>query len=272
MKDRIAAGSRDFKLWKSQSDNDVTSQMVRLKMETDDKRRDIEDLYSRVRSMDELSLQLDAKVNDKRKEVAELENEVNQINSRIRTVKHKNDITGHDLDNVVDRCDSLSHEVTASPQKHKLQESQARSTLTNLEKQIEKVRRATFKSHVRAEALQKYINLMMTINEDLCTTLTAREMTKDKILEFAKKYAPPRYTWPKDLEYKDVVDLITNAALSVAKDGAVASASAATIAAVRSSPLRFDPEASSGTGLGESRRSRGDSNLLSGLVERICIV
>lgn len=68
-----------------------------------------------------------------------------------------------------------------------------------------------------------------------------------------------RYAWPKHFEYVDMVKLLTDAAMTAAKDGALARAAAATIAAVGMSHKGNTSVGSMGGGRGLSSGSRPSS-------------
>jgi hypothetical protein len=53
---------------------------------------------------------------------------------------------------------------------------------------------------------------MTTVNGDLCNTILAREKTKERVIQFASLYTPPRYTWPKQLPYTEILSVINDAA------------------------------------------------------------
>jgi hypothetical protein len=53
---------------------------------------------------------------------------------------------------------------------------------------------------------------MTTVNGDLCNTILAREKTKERVIQFASLYTPPRYTWPKQLPYSEILSVINDAA------------------------------------------------------------
>jgi predicted nucleic acid-binding Zn-ribbon protein len=237
LKDSIAKIKRTKEAWQRQNEADTMESLLSLRAQCEQLRRNRDEYHSKVKMLEEQQHQYQKTIATQRARCAGLEDDINALNSKIRTEKFKKDSTSRELADIEHRCEDLDEEVVKSPIKHKKQSGNKREILTNMDNQLESVRRATFKAEIKIEALRKYVDLLMNINGDLCTTLTAREMTKEKILELAKKYAPPRYTWPKHFEYTDMVQLLTDAAMTAAKDGALARATAATIAAVGMSPF-----------------------------------
>jgi cell division protein FtsB len=262
LKDSIAKAKRTKDLWQRQNESETMETMLSLKAQCEQLRRSRDEFHTKVKLLEEQQHQYQKTIASLKARSGGLEDDINTLNSKIRTEKFRKDTISRELSDIEVRCENLDEEVIRSPLKHRKHSNAKRDQLTNLESQLDNVKRATFKAEIKIEALRKYVELLMNINGDLCTTLTAREMTKDKILELARKYAPPRYTWPKHFEYVDMVRLLTDAAMTAAKDGALARATAATIAAVGLSP--YKGTAPLRTSLASSTSSRPSSAPVSG--------
>ena len=77
-------------------------------------------------------------------------------------------------------------------------------TIRITESDIDTTEQALAQAYVRCDALQRYMEMMLSINGDLSRRITETASTHQHILELADKVVPPvppRYAWPKDTPF-----------------------------------------------------------------------
>ena len=77
-------------------------------------------------------------------------------------------------------------------------------TIRITESDIDTTEQALAQAYVRCDALQRYMEMMLSINGDLSRRITETASTHQHILELAEKVVPPvppRYVWPKETPY-----------------------------------------------------------------------
>lgn len=254
MRDQIEADRRARNLWRNQSEMESTEILLNMKSASQQMRQEIDVLESKLASLEEAHRSLQRSLSTKSGHIETLENDVDTVKARIVAAQQKKSLLSFDADVIVDRCTDISQRASSSPSSNRKNRRIARDALDNLREQIEMAYDASNKSKLRARALQRYVEMMTSINEDLCNTLATREEAKGKIIEFAVRFCPPRYAWPKDLQYSDLLKIITDASKATNRDDAFTRAAAATVAAIKTSPMRRRAQAEAG---GVSRKASG---------------
>jgi hypothetical protein len=108
------------------------------------------------------------------------------------------------------RVGDLELNQRLSPQKHSRSEFPLLQEMNSLEEDVAAVHREQSSIDRKVVHLQDYIDLILKINGDLCQTLIQREKAKNQFLRTLSP--PPRYSWPKDVPYNNVIDMVNDAA------------------------------------------------------------
>ena len=77
-------------------------------------------------------------------------------------------------------------------------------TIRNTEADIDATEQSLAQAYVRCDALQRYMEMILSINGDLSRRITETASTHLHIRELADKVippVPPRYAWPKETPF-----------------------------------------------------------------------
>ena len=85
-------------------------------------------------------------------------------------------------------------------------------TIRVTESEIDATEDALAQAYVRCDALQRYMEMMLSINGDLSRRIAETASTHQHILELADKVVPPvppRYAWPKETPYDSPLQVLS---------------------------------------------------------------
>ena len=187
LRDRISLNRQSHALWKTNSEAKTADSLYATRSATEQVSISCNDLQARMRALDELHESLQAGLTAQRSHKFSLDDDIRRLSSRVAELGEANKMLSVDAETVEDRCDFLDDKVATSPSSNRKVVGKLRVSLTNLEDEIELVRSATMRNHVRAKALERYIDLMVSINEDLCRTIAKKDRARRKILEYATR-------------------------------------------------------------------------------------
>lgn len=149
------------------------------------------------------SLQKD--INYDRNKQSQMEQEITLLHEQSVTTQ----IRTHDLDHMV---------TNTSPKKFSKHESLLSNQLCQLEAKYEHIKQQKVERKHKLKALERYMELIIKINQDLCDTLLSRERLKEKLFKLSgstnlRSVSPsPRYAWPKEIPYHNILNVINDAA------------------------------------------------------------
>jgi hypothetical protein len=68
------------------------------------------------------------------------------------------------------------------------------------------------KAQAKLASLRSYIDIILKINGELCETLLTREAAKREVMRLTHAITPPRYSWPKEVPYHDILQAVNETA------------------------------------------------------------
>lgn len=180
-----------FKFTKSPQEVKQMDSMMRLRKETEERRRQVNELERDLMVLEDASRSLERGVTSARARLASLDDDTLQTNSILR--QHEQEM-GHLLEELRAReasCKQLSKQILALPKAKQLQTSRMKEAVASMSSEVQKVRSATDQSKLRSAGISKYIEMMIGVNGEMCDTILAREEAKTKFLRIAEKMSPP---------------------------------------------------------------------------------
>ncbi|KAJ1420582.1 hypothetical protein B484DRAFT_399826 [Ochromonadaceae sp. CCMP2298] len=138
--------------------------------------------------------------------------DVSRNDAKTHAMEHQNTLLRAELHAIESRSAELGRAATRSPEIHLKHQSSILKTIESVQQQIERVRYEQMRTQSKTKALQTYMDLIIKINGELSDTLINREQTRAEILRLSGKIAPPHYTWPKEIPYTNILDVINEAA------------------------------------------------------------
>ena len=193
------------------------------------------DLELQLITAQDVSLSLQRANAGDRAVVTTLESEITDVRDKLQVARAALRTYELELSTTQSRCDRVTDTVQASPPARSKQKRRVEEAVHACEEQVDATERATAQAQMRVDALQRYTEVILGINGDLCRRIMETTTTKEHIRELAERLAPPRYAWPKGAPLKSVIGAIGGAAAEKATRDSAARVAAAADAVVRGS-------------------------------------
>lgn len=180
-----------FKFTKSPQEMKQMDSMMRLRKETEERRRQVNELERDLMVLEDASRSLERGVTSARARLASLDDDTLQTNSILR--QHEQEM-GRLLEELRAReasCEQLSKQILALPKAKQLQTNRMKEAVASMSSEVQKVRSATDQLKLRSAGISKYIEMMIGVNGEMCDTILSREKAKATFLRMAEKVSPP---------------------------------------------------------------------------------
>ena len=233
---QIEASQRTQSFLKSQTELEANENFQNMRATTDDMVAAKRDLELHLMTLQDASISTQRSNAHERALVVALEGEVSEVQAKVHALRATNRALENELKLTEGRCERVAHSVESSPPARQKHRHRAEEAICACEENIENAERATAMTRQRCDALQRYSEMILGINGDLCRRIMETASTREHIRDLATKLTPPRYQWPKELPYDSILNAIGDAAAEKAVHDNHASVAAAADAAIRSSP------------------------------------
>jgi hypothetical protein len=222
--------------WRSQSEMQANDSFQTMRAATEQIAAARRDLELQLITAQDVSLSLQRANAGDRAVVTTLESEIADVRDKLHVAQAALRTYELELSATQSRCDRVADTVQASPPARSKQKRRLEEAVKACEDEVEATERATAQAQTRVDALQRYTEMILGINGDLCRRIMETSMTKDHIRELSERLTPPRYAWPKDAPQKSVIGAIGGAAAEKVTRESAARVAAAAEAVVRGSP------------------------------------
>ena len=203
---------KEFAIKQSTLEISTTEQLLNTSASSEQLRTQLGEMQAQESSLHHIHGSLQRTVQAHKLILQGLEEDISEINPKIWSLEERKKILTEELRNVESRVSQLEVQPLQKSHSDLVELAAVKSEIAATESHISDIYNTTRRSNLRIAALEKYANLMTTVNGDLCNTILAREKTKERVIQFASLYTPPRYTWPKQLPYSEILSVINDAA------------------------------------------------------------
>lgn len=210
---------KETTIWKSHNDIQATHMMLNAKAANDEIISFQEDLNLKIDAKESHNRSLQRAVMAQESLVASLDDDLARLYDKISQLESRNDNMRAEYEKSKDRCHQMEEVIKDAPLTFQPQIMKLNATISMLESESSDLARAQERATLKYGALKRYMEMVLEVNNDLLNTVVAREESKARIVEMAGKIVPPRYAWPKKLQYpnfEEVMDVISDAATASA--------------------------------------------------------
>jgi hypothetical protein len=184
-------------LWHSQAEIEARNNLLNMRAASEMARTRTSELELKYMSLDDENKSIQRSIALHREHARSLEQEVLAMNADSSRIQNENSQLRKDIEHIELRCAKVHKEAIRSPERHQKQQDRISDALDDVTKEIDYVRASTDRTRLRCEAMQRYMEMLLNINGDLCRKMVGIFDTKDGVKSIAKAFSPPRYQWPK---------------------------------------------------------------------------
>ena len=257
LRQRLSERRRSQAMWRSRSEIEATEGFLTVKAANEKLKYEYGDLDAKIAAQENIHQSIERGKTAQRAMIATLQDEIAHNKAKVYTLERQISLLNADLSSVESRSHQVEHVASRSPEQHLKQHKHLMRQVTSLEDDIDKVNRSKTKILSKVSSLHKYMDLIIKINAELCETLISREKAKAEVLRLSGKLVdvPPHYTWPKEIPYNSILEIVQQASKMTVDAAIRSTALKATREAARSITRALSPgKARSGAG------SRGRSH------------
>ena len=245
LKANIETTQRSLLQWKTEHHQTLYHEIDQIQTSSDKLSEDIKKLYGKLDDYNDVYLSSERFVTTQHENVITCKGGIEEVHKHIDSLTAKNRKLREDLrvlelgnDNLTKNLSVIHHPTSAF-----------NSEIGILKKQIDKLvsdiksdQHFADEASKKSDSLCKYLNLLLSVNDDLCNAVTAQERTNDIFLQVNGQFAHPRYSWGKEsLPITEVMKIVKNAAETSAGSIAAINASKNVQKLVRSLRHGGDP-------------------------------
>ncbi len=258
LKQSLLELKRSSSLEKNKIEIETTESLLHLKSIYDKLKKTYHDLQYQYLSQEDIYQSYDKKKYSQEQYISSLQHDIVHYQEKVLSLEKEQILLRKNRQESKYRVEDLEVTKRLSPQKHAREELPYQHELTTLYNNIHNVSYDNEKLQLKIESLQSYIDVIIKVNGDLCDTLIDREKAKGKFLRALSP--PPRYTWPKEIPYNNILQVVNDAAKVQATAVLETSAVKATEAAMKSIIRAISPSKSPSRAGSVSPRSRSPND------------
>lgn len=220
LRNRLLEGKRNLSLMRHQHELDATEMQLSVKATSDRLQRVVEDLRANFATKEDIYDSLQRKIQAQRVLQQSLQEDIQRTSQKLVAAEKTSALLRREQKEISSRTASVVSVVQTSPELHRKQTHRIEHTQETLQRQIDDISASKRRAQAKLSSLRSYVDLVMKINGELCETLLAREAAKREVLRLTRAISPPRYTWPKEVPYHDIVHAV-NASARITAEAAV---------------------------------------------------
>ena len=229
LKANIETTQRSLLQWKTEHHQTLYHEVDQIQTSSDKVSEDIKKLYLKLDDYNDVYLSSERFVTTQNENVITHKGGIEEIHKHIESLIAKNRKLREELRVLELGNDNLSKNLSLIH----LPTSAFNNETSLLKKQIDKLlgdiksdQHFADEANKKSDSLCKYLNLLLSVNDDLCNAVTAQEKTNDIFLQVNGQFAHPRYSWGKEsLPITEVMKIVKNAAQTSASSVAAINAS-----------------------------------------------
>lgn len=235
LKNRLQDSKRTLSLSKNRAEIETTETLLSIRAQNERASRHVDEAKARLRAQEEIVDSLQRKLQAQHHLITSLQADIARNEHQLINMEKGIQLLRREVHTITSRTSDVNEVAMSSPSMHKTQAERVHHTITALQKQIEKVNLSKMKLHTKLTSLRSYVDLVIKINGELCETLIAREAAKAEVLRLSRSLSPPpRYSWPKEVPYNNIVHIVNESAKATAEAAVEHAALKATEGAIKS--------------------------------------
>lgn len=237
LRHELSTKRRDQALARSKVEIEASEAMLRLRSTSDRLKYECNEADSRVAAQQGILTASTRGLEANRATFQQLQLDIAENHNKIISLERRISFLRNELSNDDERVVKIERTAQASPGKHRKSQVKLHTEVINLQEQVENAEFERRRGEAQLAALHSYMEVVLKINENLCETLVAREEAKAKILKMSERALPPHYSWPKEVPYHSILEIINDAATAtvtaVAESGSMKPSGSAVKSLVR---------------------------------------
>lgn len=215
LRQQLSDKRRANSVWRSKVEIDATENLLSIRSSNDKVKLEYGLLDEKLASLESINRSTERGLLAQKQHYTNLSEELFTIKSAIYTKERQLLLLNNELKHINERTQSVR--LSSSPELKNSDHVRLETMKTSLEQQLYTIKNSRYRNESKAIALQKYLDLVLKVNEELCETLIQRERSKSNLLKLTKSYSPqPRYSWPKEVPYSSILHVIKDAATATA--------------------------------------------------------
>eukprot|EP01033_Poteriospumella_lacustris_P007792 gene7792-5605_t len=212
LRNRILDAKRNLSLQRHRHELDATEKELQVKAHNDRLQRECEEVRMTLIAKEEIYDSMQRKLQAQQHLHQSLQEDLHRCEQKWITMEKTSTLLRRELKDITSRASNVEHVMIASPEVHRSKTGRMEETIDTLHRQIDKVNVGKMKAQSRLAALRSYVEMILKINGELCETLLARESAKREVMRLTRALTPPRYTWPKEVPYHDILHAVNETA------------------------------------------------------------
>jgi hypothetical protein len=224
LKYQLADSKQELEIELNQENIKNSTSLINTATSTDKLKTLYSDLNMKQEALDNIYRSLQKGILAQRNLCSNLETDVQTITSNFQSQDYKNNLIKNEIKVIEERCIDMENKIKSGNliNNYKVKSFELQSNIATLQGQIDSTKTSNSRANIKLVALTRYMKLMVSINDDLCSTVNARENTKAHILSLSTKYSlsPTKNTSSssKQVPYSEILTVISDAAISTAND------------------------------------------------------
>lgn len=212
IRNRILEAKRNLSLQRHRHELDATEKDLQIKAQNDRLQRECEDVRVTMIAKEEIYDSLQRKFQAQQHLQQSLQEDIHRCEQKLVSMEKTSTLLRRELKEITGRASNVEHVIVSSPDIHRSKTNRIEDTIESLQEQIDKIHVGKMKSQSRLSSLRSYVDMILKINGELCETLLARESAKREVMRLTRALTPPRYTWPKEVPYHDILHAVNESA------------------------------------------------------------
>lgn len=212
LRNRIMDGKRNVSLSKHRRELEETEKELFVKAHHDRLLRECDELRMSLLAKEEIFDSLQRKLQAQQHIQHSLEEDLHRYEKKLVAMEKSSSLLRRELKEITGRSQNVEQVIISSPEVRHTKTNRIEHTINSLQDQIEKINVGKMKAQAKLTSLRSYLDLILKINGELCETLLSREAAKREVMRLTHAITPPRYTWPKEVPYHDILHAVNESA------------------------------------------------------------
>jgi hypothetical protein len=210
LKNRLLEMKRHTSLTKNKLEIETTESLLSLRNVYDKMKKTYHDLSYQLLSKQDINETYKKKIQTQESLYSSLQHDNIKLQEKLLVMEKNKLALERKSSEMKYRINDIEYQYKQSPTKHSKYELPKLNEINELENEISNVHYENQKITMKIHSLQTYIDTILKINGDLCDTLIDREKAKNNFLKSLSP-PPPRYTWPKEIPYNNILAVVNEA-------------------------------------------------------------
>jgi hypothetical protein len=128
-----------------------------------------------------------------------VEDDCVEMRGKILELISKRDLLNKETHHMNNSIEDSQKKVGSVPSRHKTQSSRLRATVQKTEEQIKVLQHQMDQQRIQMETVNKYLDMLLDVNDEICDTVMARELARTRTLRLAGRVNLPPNSPDRDV-------------------------------------------------------------------------